>query len=44
MFPIESYLTKKERIKHIKQGQGHNLNRLQAAIFPCYGIDIVGFT
>ena len=39
----EMYLTLKERIDHIKNGQGQHLNRIQKALYPVYGIDFVAF-
>jgi len=35
------YLTKKERIDYIKQGQGHNINLIQQALYSCYGVVVV---
>jgi hypothetical protein len=43
MFPLEYYITKQHRIDLIKSGQGHLLNKIQAAIFRHYGIDMLGF-
>lgn len=39
----EMYLTRKERIKHIKNGQGLQINRIQMALYRAYGVDFVTF-
>lgn len=42
MIPLESILTKEHRIDLIKSGQGHNITKIQVAIFKAYGINVVG--